>query len=364
MKPSTVGKLAVASIGIWAMICQAQNHYVITDLGTLNGASTIARKVNAGGHAAATSEERDGGGAHAALWRDSEKSLVSLSALDDSDYSEATSINNRGEMAGLANTKTNMHAVLWSISGAIKDLGVLTGDTSSRAFAINDAGKVVGLSSGPQGERAFIWADDRMVALELPPGTKSSAAYAINDRDQVVGHFRGAGGTHAFLRTPGSPFQDLGVLPGCQTSEAIGINDSSEVVGSSSGPFDTRSFIWTARDGMQTISDVPSEEFSEALDINNHSEIVGTYAGSLGNRAYLWSRKNGFVDLNSLIPAGGGIVLTMALSINDRGQILAIGMAHPYVSPDFRMDPDQEDDLHSVDLHSFLLSPRANGESP
>jgi probable HAF family extracellular repeat protein len=153
MMPAIVRKLAAAFIGIWAMICQAQNHYVVTDLGTLSAGSTIARKINAWGHAAATSEERDGGGAHAALWKNSAKSLVLLSALDDSDHSEATGINNRGEIAGLSNTKTNMHAVLWSISGAIKDLGALPGDTGSRAFAINDRGKVVGLSSGPRGER-------------------------------------------------------------------------------------------------------------------------------------------------------------------------------------------------------------------
>jgi len=364
MMPSIVRKLAAAFIGIWTMTCQAQNHYAVTDLGTLSGASTIARKINAWGHAAATSGERDGGGAHAALWRNSAYSLVSLSALDDSDHSEATSINNRGEMAGLSNTKTNMHAVLWSISGAIKDLGALPGDTSSRAFAINDRGKVVGLSSGPRGERAFLWTPDHMVVLEVPPGTKSSEAHGINNRDQVVGHFRGPAGTHAFLWTPDSAFQDLGVLPGCQTSKAIGINDSGEVVGSSSGPFDTRSFIWTPREGMQAISDVPSEEFSEALDINTHSEVVGSYEGSLGNRAYLWTRKNGFADLNTLIPAGSGLLLTMAVSINDRGQILALGMAHPDVSPERRMDEDEGDDLHSVDVHSFLLTPKAGGESP
>lgn len=364
MKSSTVRKLAMALIGICAVTCQAQNHYVVTDLGTLSGATTIARKINAWGHAAATSEERDGGAAHAALWEDSTKSLIALSPLDDSDYSEATSINNRGEIAGLSNTKTNMHAVLWSISGAIKDLGALPGDTSSRAFAINDQGKVVGLSSGPRGERAFLWTNDRMVAFEVPPGTKSSEAHAINNRDQVVGHFRGEAGTHAFLWAPGAAFQDLGVLPDCQTSKAIGINDSSEVVGSSSGPFGTRSFIWTPRDGMRTISDVPSEEFSEALDINNHSEVVGTYERSLGNRAYFWSRERGFVDLNTLITAGSGLVLTMALSINERGQILAIGMAHPHVSPERPMDEDEGDDLHSVDVHSFLLTPKASGESP
>jgi len=364
MKSPIVRQLSAVLIGISAITCQAQNRYAVTDLGTLSDASTVARKINAWGHAAASSGQRDGGGARAALWRDSTRSLVSLSGLDGSDYSEATGINNRGEMAGVSNTKTSMHAVLWSRSGAVTDLGALPGDTSSRAFAINDRGSVVGLSSGSLGQHAFVWTHDRMVPVEVPPGTKSSEAHGINNRDQVVGHFRGPVGTHAFLWAPGSAFQDLGVLPGCETSKAIGINDSGEVVGSSSGPFDTRSFVWTPTEGIKAIDDVPSEDFSEALDINNHFEVVGTYERSLGNRAYLWTRKGGFVDLNTLIPPGSGLVLTMAVSINDRGQILAIGMAHPDVSPERRMDQDEGDDLHSVDIHSFLLTPASGRESP
>src|SRR4030095_16556186 len=156
---SIVGRLLTIIWGSWirATSCLAQNRYDVTDLGTLNGASTVAHKLNASGHAAGTSGQRDGGGAHAALWHTTRKSLQSLSSFEDSDYSEAATINNRGEMAGVSNTKSNMRAVLWSSSGAIQDLGVLPGDTSSRAFGINDRGIVVGLSSGPRGERAFVW---------------------------------------------------------------------------------------------------------------------------------------------------------------------------------------------------------------
>lgn len=358
----SIRKLGALFVGIWAMTCQAQYHYVVTDLGTLSGASTFAHKVNESGQVAATSGGRDGGGSHAALWRDSANRLISLSPLADSDYSEATSINNRNEAAGLSNTRNNMHAILWNTLGAIQDLGTLQGDTSSRAFGINDGGKVVGMSSGPRGERAFVWTHSGMVAVEVPPGTTSSEAHGINNSNQIVGHFRGPAGTHAFLWAPGSAFQDLGVLPGCRTSKATGINNSGEVVGSSACPFDTRSFLWTPKEGMRAIDHIPADEFSEALDINNHSEVVGTYEGSLGNRAYLWTRKNGFVDLNTLIPAGSGLVLTMAVSINDRGQILVLGMAHPDVSPDRRMDADEEDELHNVDVHSFLLTLRSGSE--
>jgi len=360
MKLSILRKLCATFVIVCTIACQAQNRYSITDLGTLSGGSTVARKINAWGHVAGTSGERDGGAGHAALWRGSPKNLTSLSSFDDSDYSEATTINNRGEMAGLCNTKNNMQAVLWSTSGAIKELGTLTGDTSSRAFGINDRGKVVGLSSGPRGERAFVWTQDGMVAVAVPAGTKSSEAHGINNRDQIVGEFRSSAETHAFLWAPRSGFKDLGVIPGYQTSKATAINDAGEVVGSSSGPFGTQSFIWRLTDGIQTIADIPSEEFSEALDINNQSEIVGTYEGSLGNRAYLWTKKDRFVDLNNLIPAGRGVVLTMAVSINDRGQILAIGMSAPDISPDRPMHQDEEDDLHAVDVHSFLLTPTSD----
>jgi probable HAF family extracellular repeat protein len=355
-------KTCVVLAGFCTTICHAQNRYVITDLGTLDGASTVAHKINALGHAAGTSGQRDGGGAHTALWTEVEKSLTPLSSLEDSDYSEATTINNRDEMAGLCNTRDNMRAVLWSTSGAIKDLGTLPGDTSSRAFGINDKGKVVGLSSGPRGERAFVWShEDGMIAVMVPPGTKSSEAHGINNRDQIVGDFLGSAGTHAYLWTPRSGVQDLGVIPGYTSSKATSINDVGEVVGSSSGPSGTKSFIWTPTEGIHAIDDIPSAEFNEALDINNNEEIVGTYEGSLGNRAFLWTRGNGFVDLNSLLPSASGLVLTMGISINDRGQILAIGLAHPDISPDRHISQDDEDDLHSVDVHSFLLTPRSAG---
>lgn len=362
MQCSIFEKIGLGFVGVWTLVsvCQAQNRYMVTDLGSLNGASTVVHKINALGHAAGTSGKRDGGGAHAVAWRDAQKSLNSLSSLEDSDYSEATAINNRDEITGLSNTKDNMRAVVWGGTGTIKELGALPGDTSSRAFGINDRGKVVGLSSGPRGERAFVWTrEDGMAAVMVPPGTKSSEAHGINNRDQIVGDFRGSAGTHAFLWTPRSGVQDLGVIPGYQTSKATGINDSGEVVGSSSGSSGTRSFIWTPTEGIQPINDIPAADFSEALDINSRAEVVGTYEGSLGNRAYLWTRKNGFVDLNSMLPPGSGLVLTMAVSINDRGQILAIGIAHPDISPDRRMDQDEEDDLHSVDVHSFLLTPKS-----
>src|SRR5436305_10970053 len=55
-----------------------------------------------------------------------------------SDYSEAKSINDAGQVAGAMNTHTAMHAFLWTQAGGMRDLGTLPGDRSSAAFSVNN----------------------------------------------------------------------------------------------------------------------------------------------------------------------------------------------------------------------------------
>ena len=77
-------------------------------------------------------------------------------------------------------------AVLWTKTGSVRDLGTLPGDTSSEATGINNAGEVVGYSKGPRGMRAFLWTQaNGMQDLGVLAGGNSSQALALNDDGEV-----------------------------------------------------------------------------------------------------------------------------------------------------------------------------------
>jgi probable HAF family extracellular repeat protein len=285
--------------------------------------------------------------------------LADLGTLGGVD-SRALALNGAGEVAGIASG----HAYHWH-GGALTDLGVLPGTTTSLANGINNAGQVVGSSSpDPYGSSsvAFRWQDGVMTDLGL--GNQSSAA-AINDAGQIVGSMDGRAflwqdGTVTDLGNLGSPgagaadinyagqvvgwaytdqvamfgmmshafiwqdgvMTDLGTPPFTQGAYASAVNNLGQVVGQTSVWLNTgygaamvsRSFFY---DG-HTMAMLPVPGITNlALDINDAGQIVGTMAG----RAYLY--EDGVVkDLNTLLPPGPNPVLAGATAINNAGQIV------------------------------------------
>ena len=118
----------------------------------------------------------------------------------------------------------------------MQDLGVLPGDTSSRADHVNDNGIVVGASEGSGGVRAFVWtASAGMQAVESSADSVYSEAFAVNGQGQVVGETASAMGTRAFLWTGANGLIDLNNavtnLPGdVVLIGAFSINDKGQIV--------------------------------------------------------------------------------------------------------------------------------------
>jgi len=83
---------------------------------------------------------------------------------------------------------------------------------------------------------------------------------------------------------------------------------------------------------------------SGAMAINSKEQIVGESDDCTGNNAHasLWE-KSSIIDLNSFVPLGSGVQLTVGLSINERGEIAAQGV------------------LSNGDIHAFVLIPCGEG---
>jgi probable HAF family extracellular repeat protein len=91
---------------------------------------------------------------------------------------------------------------------------------------------------------------------------------------------------------------------------------------------------------MTDLGVVSSDFCSIAYVINSGEQIVDGADDCQGNNqyAFVWE-KGSIADLNTLIPVDSGVQLTVAVGLNERGDIAAQGM------------------LPDGNLHAFLLTP-------
>lgn len=253
--------------------------------------------------------------------------------------SMAVAINDHGQVVGSASTSSgNNHAFLFS-GGTLHDLGTL-GGAYSEAYDINNQGVIVGISAKADApnfvfRQGFRYAGGSMSALGTLPGGAGSDAYAINNKGQIGGAASEGLDTfpefpsHAVLYRNGS--FELLVPLGYGDSAVHGLNDRGQAVGgipNQTSAHGSHAFLYD--DG--TMIDLgllwTGSDDSIASDINNHGQVVGNGlvridAVHSGWHGFLYDRHGGMVDLNTLIDADGGWVITHANAINDAGQIAA-----------------------------------------
>jgi probable HAF family extracellular repeat protein len=158
-------------------------------------------------------------------------------------------LNNRGQVVGVSNLAgdVNSHGFLWW-EGMLEDLGTLGGDTSLPDY-ISDNGDIVGAadvpcrpsqSCPPEDHRAILWRNGEKIDLGVLPGDSCSRAFMINSSGQIVGNSESealcyVSGEHAFLWENGGPIVDLNSLippnSSLELSHAFAITDSGEIAG-------------------------------------------------------------------------------------------------------------------------------------
>ena len=335
---------------------------VLTDLGMLPGGDTSdAKWISDTGLIAG--EARNGvldplvpgfPELRAVLWKDGK--AIDLGTLGGNE-SSASSVNNRGEVVGLATNTipdplsflaTQIRAFLWR-DDKMHDLGTL-GGPEAVAYFINEHGQVAGDSLtnstvNPITQSAtqdpFLWERGTMLDLGTLGGSFGSS-YGLNNRGQVVGFsdLEGDQTAHPFLWDKGT-LSDLGTLGG-NFGLANGINDSGEVVGWATNENDQAELAFLWKDGIMTdLGTLNGDDCSVAFHINSKGQIVGISFPCAGGpaRGFLW--QNGFMtDWNALLPPGSSLTPWGDGSfINDRGEIAGL-----------RVFPDG-------DLDAFLLVP-------
>ncbi len=277
-------------------------------------------------------------------------------------FGEAAAVNDQGFVVGAAENSTpdpfglasffaidgstELHAFGWKGSGAIFDLGTLSGP-GAVPLSVNKCGQVVGLSftssiPGPLGIPPldpFLWENGVMVDLGTLGGTLGIAAKVTN-QGQVVGDsdLEGDSTQHGFSWKQGV-LTDLGTFGGT-FSTAKWVNESGEVVGGAKTANDdfVKAFRW--KNGrMRDLGTVDGDLCSVAWSINETGQIVGNSAPNCDffaeERAFLWE-KGRIIDLNAFVPPDSDLYLLEADFINDNGDItgpafLSNGDVHQYL---------------------------------
>jgi probable HAF family extracellular repeat protein len=191
----------------------------MTNLGTLSGGhSSCAFEINSAGVIAGDSFISKGN-VNAVSWTNNK--IKNLGGLAKSIFSAALDINDNNQIVGESifsyGPPFQSHAFEWSAALGMKDLGTLSGGTTSIANAINASGVMVGQSNAgsfPNDWHAVMWNAARKIQdLGTLAGGTYSVAFGINDSDEVVGYGNISNNDpHAFLRTQAAGMRDLNSL--------------------------------------------------------------------------------------------------------------------------------------------------------
>jgi len=235
----------------------------------------------------------------------------------------ATGINDAGQISGTQYIGGQAFATIWQNGAA----GLIAG-AGSYAQAINSHGDVAGLLTASNGQgHAFVTQNGHAVDLGTLPGESWASAYAVNDGGAVAGYGDSGSTMTAFPWSPSTGYILLGTLGGAN-SYAMTINDS----GAAGGAAQTASgalhaVIWSGG-SIRDLGTLGGAN-SFAYGLNNSGEAVGYSFLAGGGRTHGFLYDAGvMLDLNNLIPAGSGWILTQAYAINSSGQIVGAGLFH------------------------------------
>lgn len=315
----TAGYVA-SSEAICLTVLEAPARYQLADIGELAATGMWAGGLNAAGDFAG--EARLESGSVGFIYRGGIITYLDTPGMQ----ARPIDINDAGQVL----VEQNLIAGIYfnGVITPLKSFSVFSPRSLGRA--INNSGVVVGESRTDNGETHAAWFfDDDVTDLGLTFGLQSQAN-DINDAGVVTGWFHSAPGepVWSFIRDPDGGIRQFGSALGGTSAQATGINQAGIVVGNASDDEGyQRAFVYEGGQ-MRSLGTLGGLN-SYARAINSSNVIVGSSENqNFGRRAFIYSDGR-MTDLNRLIPLSTVGVLTEAVAINDRGQILANGNPGP-----------------------------------
>jgi probable HAF family extracellular repeat protein len=241
-------------------------------------------------------------------------------------------INNAGQIASGTSIGTFDPATGQVIE--VQHIPIPTSPYTPQATAINNNGDVLLIS----GMDAYLYQNGKLTDFaKLFPNSWINPI-ALNDAGQVVvtvAPLLGNGSAEPGLTGSTQYLYQAGkvqALPGGWT--VVGSSPSGQLVGSSYlFPYPVSSlhaaFFQNGQAGdLGTLGTQPGWQWSAARTMSPNGQVVGWSQISIGNlstyHAFLYQQGT-MIDLNSLIPSSGGVTLSDARLINNRGQIVVEG---------------------------------------
>lgn len=247
--------------------------------------------------------------------------FADLSAFENCETAYFYNINNNGLIAGTCDSKTFVHSGYTTFS--LPDLG----HQICEPKALNDLGDVVGfLPNGAFSTSPYIYSDGEMRIFSIPtPNVQNVFINDINNKRQIIGSYSENGTSKAFIYSLDKEIRTIELLG--DYIEPVAINDNGDIAVSIRSKDSTSLGIY--RDGIIELPLAPAT--GQIRDINDHKVIVGDMAVSApsprGNSTHAFIYTDGIQrDLNDLIAPNSGWVLMIAHSINNKGQIVGMGI--------------------------------------
>ena len=174
---------------------------------------------------------------HAFLWSPSMTGPRDLGTVAGADYSIGYGINNLARIVGgsLANSDLTWQPMVWKKQSGMRLLGIKPDAVYTQATAVNDAGEIVGYGFTSTETFAFYKAPDTAFEFLQGLGGNETFGFAINQQGVIAGSsYSTAGSPHAVVWSSAtSTPQDI---TGVGSSAARGINNLGQVVGESPTP--------------------------------------------------------------------------------------------------------------------------------